>query len=354
MRCPTLSELPPPPPGKTGWPWTEESEQLSDMMQDGSSWPKVSIVTPSYNQGQFIEETIRSVLLQGYPNLGYMVIDGGSTDGSVDIIREYEPWISYWVSEPDDGQTDAINKGWSRATGSYVTWLNSDDLLLPGSLRKTASTLVGDQSLDIVYGDVLKIDVNSEPFRRPYDRITAHPFDLHQMLVEWHNPVPQQGFLMRRTLLEQIGYLDEAFHFTLDFEYWVRIAVNGKQGKALPDLLAAFRHHEQAKSSTIQRERIQDRYRIFDKTLGKGQVSQEVAKFARQSRQNLERTAAYIAYRACDAEHVRLHASRYLSTAGTSSLPLVVPLFLLSFFGSGGLRAVHGMISRVRMYSSSR
>ncbi|MFM6281930.1 MAG: glycosyltransferase, partial [Dolichospermum sp.] len=117
MNICTFSDLPPAPKGKTGWPWTEESERLPDQMPDGSDWPRISIVTPSYNQGKFIEETIRSILLQGYSNLEYIVIDGSSNDETVMIIEKYSRWISYWCSEKDDGQTDAINKGFRYATG---------------------------------------------------------------------------------------------------------------------------------------------------------------------------------------------------------------------------------------------
>lgn len=139
MNSPLLSEFPPPPPGKTGWPWTEATKPLPDRMPDGSEWPKISIVTPNYNYGRFLEETIRSVLLQGYPNLEYIIIDGGSNDNSVEIIKKYEPWLAYWVSEPDQGQVDSINKGLQRATGKWFNWLNSDDILLSGALKTLAT-----------------------------------------------------------------------------------------------------------------------------------------------------------------------------------------------------------------------
>src|SRR5215831_6523303 len=122
MRCPRLCELPPAPAGKSGWPWTEETSALADQNEDGINWPRISIVTPSYNQGQFLEETIRSVLLQNYSNLEYIVIDGGSSDNSAEIIRKYEPWLTHWVSEKDDGQSHAINKGFQRVTGDLVAW----------------------------------------------------------------------------------------------------------------------------------------------------------------------------------------------------------------------------------------
>lgn len=139
MHSPTLKELPPPPPNKTGWPWTAAASPLSDQVEDGVEWPRISIVTPSYNQGQFLEETIRSILLQGYPNLEYIIIDGGSTDNSLEIIKKYEPWLTYWVSEPDKGPASAINKGLQKCTGEWFNWINSDDLLLPKSLLTLAS-----------------------------------------------------------------------------------------------------------------------------------------------------------------------------------------------------------------------
>src|SRR5262249_38814525 len=141
MRSPSFSELPATPPGKTGWPWTEGQPVQDECMPEGQPWPRVSIVTPSYNQGSFLEETIRSVLLQGYPNLEYSVIDGGSTDESVEVLRRYEPWLTRWVSEADAGQSAAINLGFLPATGDVFGWLNSDDVYEPGALAHAATYL---------------------------------------------------------------------------------------------------------------------------------------------------------------------------------------------------------------------
>ena len=147
-----LVDLAPPPRDKTGWPWTRESPRAADTLPDGSAWPKISIVTPSYNQGQFIEETIRSVLLQGYPNLEYIVIDGGSTDGTVDILRKYERHIDFWVSERDKGQAAAINKGFARASGEILAWLNSDDTYQMGVFAQVAELFCQRPDVEVISG----------------------------------------------------------------------------------------------------------------------------------------------------------------------------------------------------------
>lgn len=131
-------ELPSPSQSKQGWPWAEFSQSLPEKMPDGSDWPKISIITPSYNQGKFIEETIRSVLLQNYPNLEYIIVDGKSNDETQKIIEKYRPWFSKVIIEPDNGAADAIRKGMEIATGEWFNWINSDDWLLPNSLSLLA------------------------------------------------------------------------------------------------------------------------------------------------------------------------------------------------------------------------
>ncbi len=240
----TLADLPAVPEGKEGWPWTEESREAG--LQPGvSAWPRISVVTPSYNQGQFIEETIRSVLLQGYPNLEYIIIDGGSTDDTLEILRKYEPWLASWVSEPDEGQTEAINKGWRTGSGEFVTWLNSDDILTPDSLQVAAEALMARGDVDLVYGDFQEMDAQG----RIVQLVGRFPFAIEEVLRYWRNPVCQPGFLMRRDLLTRIGYLDPAFHYAMDFDYWLRM---GKRGRLLyiPKVLAGFRIHPEAKGST--------------------------------------------------------------------------------------------------------
>lgn len=240
-----LIEFPSPPlNNKTGWPWTTEMTTLPQTMPDGSPWPKVSIVTPSYNQAEFLEETIRSVLLQGYPNLEYIIMDGGSTDGSVDIIRKYEPWITYWVSQPDKGQADAINKGFEMACGEFLGWINSDDYLYPHSIVKMVSELKNNPDVSFVYGDVHQGSEDNK------STLYGKSSTIEEMLKTYRVPIPQQGSMWRRSLIEAIGPLNEKWHFVLDREFFLRVAVNHKMAY-IPGIVGFFRHHSDSKSISI-------------------------------------------------------------------------------------------------------
>ncbi len=248
MRCPTLDQLPPPPPGKTGWPWTEESPQLPDTMPDGRPWPRISIVTPSYNQGQFIEETIRSVLLQGYPNLEYIVIDGGSTDGSVEIIRRYEPWLAYWVSEKDRGQSHAINKGFARSTGEIMAWLNSDDVYVQRALETVARECANKRN-GLIWGICENIDATS----RTIGQVDKHGYSKCAISLGL-GTLPQPATFWHRTVWEKVGGLSESLFFSMDYDLWMRFATQPEvvfQG--LSQVLAAERIHPEQKTSPRNR-----------------------------------------------------------------------------------------------------
>jgi len=200
MRCPILSELPPPPPERTGWPWTGNNAQLPDVNSDGRSWPRISVVTPSFNHARFLEATIRSVLLQGYPDLEYIIIDGGSTDGSVELIRKYEDHLACWVSESDRGQAHAINKGFARATGDIVSWLNSDDIYESGVFRLVAENLDPVAGPYVVFGDCLFIYERGRSMRlfRGIDR----PF--YRKLCYWRGwDIPQPTVFVARRVIDR-------------------------------------------------------------------------------------------------------------------------------------------------------
>src|SRR5262245_13848080 len=185
MQCPTLTELPPPPSGETGWPWTEESKRLSSQTSGGRAWPRISVVTPSFNQGKFIEETIRSVLLQGYPDLEYFMFDGGSTDNSVEVIKKYSPWLTHWVSERDNGQSDAINRGLKMASGEFATWINSDDMLCKNALAEHALRIGFDSSV-VYVGICANTDQNGKISSMHRGRVHSLE-DLLRILKVWRN-----------------------------------------------------------------------------------------------------------------------------------------------------------------------
>jgi len=208
-----------------------------------SDKPLVSIVTPSFNQAKFLRLTMESVLSQDYPNLEYILMDGGSTDGSLDIIREYEDRLAYWESIPDKGQTDAINKGFAKATGKYLAWLNSDDIYQPGAIAEAVDYLERHPPVGLVYGDCAFIDAEG----RIIGRFPAAQTD-YDRLRRGYVHIPQQSAFFRGDLWRAVGPLDPSFYFAMDYDLWVRLAKKAQLAYLPGHLWASFRLHGDAKT----------------------------------------------------------------------------------------------------------
>jgi len=210
-------------------------------------YPKISIVTPSYNQGQFLEETILSIISQNYPNLEYIIIDGGSTDDSVDIIDKYKDRLTYWVSEKDQGQTHAINKGLKKATGEIMNWINSDDLLTPGALQAVGQMFADFPESEFCFGDFDVIDKGGQMiFSRK-----SPPYHYRQLFYGRQFSY-QPAVFFRRHVLEKIGRLDETLNFCMDLEFWIRATRQGCTFHQIKKPLALARMHGDAKTTLLQ------------------------------------------------------------------------------------------------------
>ena len=210
-------------------------------MPNGKRWPRISIVTPSFNQGRYLEETIRSVLLQGYPNLEYIIMDGGSTDNSIDIIRRYARHLSHWQSGQDGGQSSAIQEGFKRSSGSIINWLNSDDILYPNALKHVALQFCR-SGIVAVYGNRKEIDLHSqvtnEFFPPPF--LTKGMWLLGQ-------PIPQEATFISREAYKSVGGIDDTLFFCMDYSLYVRLFSLGRF-KKIRQFLGAIRNHADTKS----------------------------------------------------------------------------------------------------------
>ena len=230
------------------------------ILDKNSKYPKISIVTPSYNQAQFLERTILSVLNQNYPNLEYIIIDGGSTDGSVEIIKKYEKYLFYWVSEKDKGQADAINKGFEKSTGEILAWLNSDDLYLPETFFKVVKVLHNSPEADLVFGNIYFIDKNDKKIGEL--RLTR--LNLSHFVFEGIS-LAQQAVFWTKDIYDKIGGINPYYQFCMDLDIFTRITDVGCL-IYIREYLANFRIHADSKTSTnldmwsVEHEEIVKRY----------------------------------------------------------------------------------------------
>jgi len=221
--------------------------------------PKISIVTPSLNQGQFLEECIKSILDQGYENLEYIIIDGGSSDCSIDIIKKYKQFITYWVSEIDRGQSHAINKGFLRSTGDIVSWLNSDDLLAKGTLKKISNIFSEDNEIDMVYGDYYFVDNNGIPIK-----LWTQLKYSSTALWSGYNFITQPGSFYKRKIIDEVGFLDETLHYLMDFDLYLKLDLKKTRIKYIPEVLSYFRLHDGSKTSEFKNKFLEEKEFIFN------------------------------------------------------------------------------------------
>lgn len=234
------------------------------------SLPLVSIVTPSFNKGQYIEETIQSVLSQDYPNIEYIVIDGGSTDGTRAILEKFTGRIQ-WVSEPDKGQSDAINKGWMRAKGEIIAYLNADDTYAPGAIRAAVTYLQEHPDIGMVYGDGILTD----GVGRVLSKYRAGEFGLRELFYCRDN-ILQPAVFLRREVYERIGGIDESLHLAMDLDYWIRVGLRFRVAY-LPQPLATAKIYGEAKSVALMHQYVADYEHILAKIFSDPDLPPELA-----------------------------------------------------------------------------
>jgi len=217
----------------------------------------VSIVTPSYNQALYLEQTIQSVLEQAYPRIEYIVVDGASTDNSFEIIKKYNDRLAYWISEKDSGQAEAINKGFARARGEILAWLNSDDYYLPDTVSAVVRCFEENPDVVMAYGDMLAVDGNGQTINLlKYKQLSLE--DLLSFQI-----IGQPSVFFRRSALEKAGLLDTSFHFMLDHHLWIRLAQEGTI-MHMPQVWSAARYHAQAKNRARAAEFGREAFRVLD------------------------------------------------------------------------------------------
>lgn len=297
------------------------------------SYPMVSIVTPSYNQGRFIEDCIISVLSQDYPNIEYIIIDGGSKDDSLETIIKYEHHISYWVSEKDGGSSDAINKGWKRATGDYLWFLNSDDLLRDKHvISDLVAFLESNIEIAFVYGDIIFIDENLN-----YIGSKTFPDFEFMDLVLHEGQYPYPGCLMRKELLNSIGYFDNRFRSADDLDYLLRIAAKHNIAH-LPRHTGCFRIHRMASTQARTDINAEEILKVYEKMLKAPDCPDQVMNRQREIWGKAHRCAASGYFHNGKAKKTLMHLIKAVSFWPRYIFnPKIITLFFLGLLSNKGM-----------------
>ena len=275
-----------------------ENRVLPLRKQKGSISPNllVSIVTPSFNQEKYLEEAIRSVLAQDYSNVEYMVMDGGSTDDSVEVIQRYADRLAHWESQPDRGQAHAINKGLLQAKGDIMGWLNSDDVLLPSTVTDMVKAFEQHPEVGVVYGKLERIDARGGKIPTPIlpkDRVEfSKEYVVDECLVN------QPGSFWRRRIMEKAGMLDERLVYALDYELWIRMVLSGARFLHLPQVVAQFRLSEDSKTVSRSATMAQEQLNVLDMLLAQSDLAEKLELSERQLRQRLSKARANISLHA--------------------------------------------------------
>jgi len=233
------------------------------ILNKDSDYPRISVVSPSLNQAQFLEKTILSVLNQNYPNLEYIIIDGGSTDGSVGIIKKYEKYFTYWISEKDNGQAEAINKGFQKSTGQILAWLNTDDLYLPDALFKVKSIFEKFGEIDFLYGHSVLIDQRDNIIMICY----TVPQTYYSYIYDRGGNVFQGTVFWKRDTFYKYSGLDSKLYFTMEYKLLDNF-FKYEKGFFLNDILAAYRIHQESKSSTVKAKLVVEEFNSIRKIRG--------------------------------------------------------------------------------------
>jgi len=254
-------------------------------MSPDSEYPLVAIVTPSFNQARYLEVTIQAVLSQDYPRIEYIIMDGASQDGSIEMIKKYENRLAYWVSEKDSGQAEAINKGLAHANGDILAWLNSDDFYLTNTISRVVKIFEENPNVIMIYGDMLAVDELGKTINvLKYKQLSLEDLLCFQI-------IGQPAVFFRRAAFEKAGGLDTTFHFLLDHHLWIRIA---QQGKILhvPQTLAAARYHAEAKNRAKAAQFGREAFRILDWAKSQAGLAEVVASVERRARASAHRVDA--------------------------------------------------------------